>query len=60
MKMILKGGVTMKEIRNPNGKRVCDASDDGKRAEIFYRGCKTIITANPDCTLNIEHMLQAL
>lgn len=46
----------MVEIRNLNGKRVCDISPDGKSIEIVQKGCLTRITANPDGTLNIENI----
>ena len=48
----------MKEVRNLNGKRVCDMSQDRKVIEIAQKGCLTRITANPDGTLNIENVLQ--
>ncbi len=43
----------MEEIRNSDGKRVCDISADHKAVVIERKGCVTIITANPDGTLNI-------
>lgn len=41
----------MKEIRNLNGKRICDMTDDGKAIVIVQKDCITKITANPDGTL---------
>lgn len=47
----------MYEIRNLNGKRVGDISIDGRHIEILVRGCVTIISANKDGTLKIEHQI---
>lgn len=55
--LILKGGMSMEEIRNLNGKRVCDMSEDKKIVEIVQKDCITRITANPDGTLKIENFL---
>ena len=46
----------MLEVRNLNGKRVCDISDDSKSIEIVQKDCLTRITANPDGTLNVENI----
>jgi hypothetical protein len=46
----------MEEIRNLNGKRICDRSEDGRVIQIVQRGCMTLITANPDGTLNVENV----
>ena len=43
----------MKEFRNADHKRVCDISADGRTVVIKYKDCVTIITANPDGTLNV-------
>ena len=51
-----KGGVSMEEVRNLNGKRVCDMSRDRKVIEIVQKGCLTRITANPDGTLKVENV----
>ena len=51
-----KGGVSMEEVRNLNGKRVCDMSRDHKVVEIVQKGCLTRITANPDGTLKVENV----
>ena len=45
----------MEEVRNLNGKRVCDMSRDRKVIEIVQKGCLTRITANPDGTLKVEN-----
>jgi hypothetical protein len=45
----------MREVRNINNKRICDISNDQKVIEIRLKNCLTIITANPDGTLNITH-----
>lgn len=45
----------MEEVRNINNKRICDISKDKKVIEICLKDCLTIITANPDGTLNITH-----
>ena len=45
----------MEIIKNLNGKRVCDRSEDGRVIQIVQRGCMTLITANPDGTLNVEN-----
>ena len=45
----------MREVRNINNKRICDISNDKKVVEIRLKDCLTIITANPDGTLNISH-----
>ena len=42
------------EIRNLNNKLVCTLSEDNKTAIIKKGNCETIITANPDGTLNIK------
>ena len=44
----------MEEVRNLNGKRVCDISTDKKVVEIVQKDCLTRITANPDGSLKIE------
>lgn len=49
----------MEEIRNLNGKRVCDISNDGKVILIVVKGCITRITANADGTLKYEHLKSA-
>ena len=49
----------MLEVRNLNGKRVCDISQDGKSIEIVQKDCLTRITANPDGTLNVENIYVA-
>lgn len=46
----------MVEIRNLNGKRVCDISPDQRVVEIVNKDCLTRITANPDGSLKIEHI----
>lgn len=46
----------MEEVRNLNGKRVCDISRDRKVIEIVQKDCLTRITANPDGTLNVENV----
>ena len=48
--------VLIEEVRNVNGKRVCDISADHKVIEIEIKGCITRITANPDGTLKIENL----
>lgn len=45
----------MEEIRNLNGKRVCDISSDRKVVLIANKDCLTRITANPDGSLKVEH-----
>ena len=49
----------MEEVRNLNGKRVCDVTKDHKEAFIVVKGCITRITANPDGTLNFENVKAA-
>lgn len=46
----------MEEIRNLNGKRVCDRSSDRKVIEIVQKGCLTRITANTDGTLMVVNV----
>lgn len=46
----------MNEVRNLNNKRVCDLSTDRRVIEIRLKNCLTRITANPDGTLNVEHV----
>ena len=46
----------MEVIKNLNNKRICDRSKDHKVVEIVLKDCLTRITANPDGTLNIEHI----
>ena len=48
-------GKRMEEVRNLDGKRVIDTSEDRKYAVIQRKNCITVITANPDGTLNMEH-----
>jgi Ethanolamine utilization protein EutJ (predicted chaperonin) len=43
----------MTEVTNLDNKRVCDISADSTVIEIRRKGCVTIITANPDGTLNV-------
>lgn len=45
----------MDEIRNLNGKRVCDISEDKKVVLIIQKDCTTRITANSDGSLKIEN-----
>jgi len=45
----------MMEIKNLNDKRICDESTDKRTIEIRKKDCITLITANPDCTLNVVH-----
>ncbi len=47
----------MRQIRNPDNKRVLDLSDDGQTAVIRKGACITIITVNPDGTLHIAHKI---
>ena len=51
-----KGEKAMEVIKNLNNKRICDRSRDRKVVEIVLKDCLTRITANPDGTLNIEHI----
>jgi len=51
--------VGIEEVRNSNGKRVCDISADKRVVVISLKGCITRITANPDGTLHIENLPQA-
>lgn len=46
----------METIRNLNGKRVCDRSEDRKVVEIVQKNCLTRITANSDGTLKVENV----
>jgi len=46
----------MEIIKNLNNKRICDRSKDRKVVEIIQKDCLTRITANPDGTLNIQHI----
>lgn len=46
----------MSEVKNLDGKRVCDITSDKKIVEIGKKDCVTRITANPDGTLKVEHM----
>ncbi len=43
----------MTEVTNLDNKRVCDISADGTVIKIRKKDCVTIITANPDGTLNV-------
>lgn len=54
--LIKEGGCHTEEIRNLEGKRVCDISLDRTVIEIVQKGCLTRITANPDGTLNVENI----
>ena len=45
----------MKEIRNPDNKRIFDISDDNKVIFLVIKGCETKIVANPDGTLKMIH-----
>jgi len=42
-------------VQNLDQKRVCDVSTDKRVATIRKKDCVTVITANPDGTLNIIH-----
>ena len=46
----------IEEVHNSAGKRVCDISADRRTVVIERKGCVTLITANPDGTLNIENL----
>lgn len=48
--------IPMKDL---NKHRICDRSKDKKTVTIIRDGCKTIITANTDGTLNISFELVA-
>ena len=48
--------MAIEPVRNNNGKRVCDISEDRKVVEIVRDGCLTRIMANPDGTLKIENV----
>ena len=50
----------MTEVKNLNGKRICDISNDRKVVEIVRKGYITRITANADGTLNIENSVITL
>ncbi len=41
-------------MKDLNNHRTCDRSADEKIVTIVRGDCKTIITANPDGTLNVE------
>ena len=43
----------MYEVKNLEGKRICDVSNDARVVEIRRKDCITRITANPDGTLNV-------
>lgn len=57
---MIEEGCSIEEVRNLNGKRVCDASLDKRVIEIVQKGCLTRITANPDGTLKIENIPTAI
>lgn len=42
-------------LKDLNKNRVCDRSEDGKTITIVRKGCKTIITANADGTLEVKY-----
>ena len=42
-------------MKDLNKHRTCDRSADKKVVTIVRGDCKTIITANPDGTLNVEY-----
>jgi len=44
-------------MKDLNKHRTCDRSEDKKVVTIVRDGCKTIITANPDGTLNVDFEL---
>lgn len=46
--------IPMKDL---NKHRTCDRSSDRKVISIVRGNCKTIITANPDGTLNVSYEL---
>lgn len=45
----------MDQVKNLDGKRVCDKSSDGKIIEIRKKDCITRISANADGTLKVTH-----
>ena len=45
----------MKQVKNLNGKRVCDLSDDGTIVYIRRGNCETVIRAEKDGTLSVLH-----
>ena len=47
----------MVEVRNLNGKRVCDISNDHKVIKKKKKDCITRITATKNNTLHIENIL---
>lgn len=49
----------MDEIKNLDGKRVCDIARDKKTIEIGKKSCITLITANADGTLVVTHIRKA-
>ena len=53
----MKGGklVEYTPLKDLNKNRVCDRSEDGKTITIVRKGCKTIITANADGTLEVKY-----
>lgn len=46
----------MEEFKNGNGKRVCDISTDHRQVVILRQGYETVITANPDGTLQVTNL----
>lgn len=52
----MEEGRSIEEVRNLNGKRVCDVSQNRRIIEIIQKDCLTRITANPDGTLKIENV----
>lgn len=50
---------SMDEIKNLDGKRVCDIARDKKTIEIGKKSCITLITANADGTLVVTHIRKA-
>ena len=51
--------LNMEEIKNLDGKRVCDIAHDKKAIEIGKKDCITRITANSDGTLRITNLRKA-
>ena len=47
----------MKEIRNLNGKRVCDISSDRRVVEIVQKECITRISIGDDMRLDIKNLI---
>jgi len=58
--ILLKGGYEMKQVRNADGKLVCQVDNDNRSVEIVRKGFKTTVRFTADKRVKVENTRPAV